>query len=108
MGIMSVITQLLQNVGANRFALRQHHAPKQALHRLDQTLAGTPVGQPMRLVAVRADHKVVHRLAELGFTPGVTVAIVQATGGSFLVAVRGARLAIGRELAEQMEVAPLD
>lgn len=103
-----MITQLLQSIGLDRFARRQQRAPKQVTHNLEQTLAGAPIGQPMRLVAVRADHKVVHRLAELGLTPGVAVVVVQATGGSFLVAVRGARLAIGRELAEQMAVASLD
>jgi len=65
-------------------------------------------GQPLRLIAVHTEHKLIHRLAELGLTPGVTLAVVQATGGPLLVAVRGARIAIGRELARQMEVAPLE
>jgi Fe2+ transport system protein FeoA len=50
------------------------------------------------------DHFVVHRLRELGLTPGVEVRVVQAAGGPMLVSVRGSRVALGRDLAEKMWV----
>lgn len=105
--MLTVITQLFQTVSAERFAIRRQRTKQPMPPHLVHLLVGAQVGQPMRLVAVHADHKMVHRLAELGLTPGVTLTIVQAAGGPFLVAVRGARIAIGRELAQQLEVAPL-
>lgn len=105
--MMTVISQLFQAVSTDWFAIGQKR-PKKSLTALSShVLAGVPIGQPVRLLAVRGDHKVVHRLAELGLTPGVSLTVIQAAGGPLLVAVRGARIAIGRELAEQIEVAPL-
>lgn len=112
--MMTMITQLFQTAGTDLFAALRNRKKQQAATALAsalplaRSLVGAPVGQPLRLVVVRADHKVTHRLAELGLTPGVTLSVVQATGGPLLVAVRGARIAIGRELARQMEVAPLE
>lgn len=105
--MMTVISQLFQAVSTDWFARGQKRPQAVLTARAAHTLAGTPIGQPVRLLAVRSDHKVVHRLAELGLTPGVSLTVVQAAGGPLLVAVRGARIAIGRELAEQIEVAPL-
>lgn len=70
-------------------------------------LSMAKVGQPLRLLEVRAGHKLAHRMAELGLTPGVSLTIVQDAGGPLLIAVRGARMAIGRDLAEQIQVAPI-
>ena len=105
--MMTVITQLFQAMNLDRFAIGQKRTNALMTPRPSCLLAGVQIGQPLRLIAVRGEHKVVHRLAELGLTPGVALTVVQATRGSFLVAVRGARIAIGRELAQQMEVALL-
>ncbi len=104
---MTVIRQRLQCSGVNHFVTKQSHQKVETSVPLSLSLARASIGQPLRLVAVRAEHKLVHRLAELGLTPGVTLSIVQNAGGPLLVAVRGARIAVGRDLAQQIDVAPL-
>lgn len=105
--MLTVITQLFQNISTECFPTRWKRAKQTTPPAFAHALAGARIGQPLRLLAVHADRKLVHRLAELGLTPGVTLTVVQAAGGPLLVAVRGARVAIGRELAQQIEVAPL-
>lgn len=56
------------------------------------------------LRCMEVDHCLVHRLTELGLTPGVELRVVQETGGPMLVSVRGSRVALGRELTEKMWV----
>lgn len=104
---MSAMSQLLRYFGIARPENRQRGQKVESIVPHALSLAGASVGQPLRLVAVRAEHKLVHRLAELGLTPGVTLSIVQDAGGPLLVAVRGARIAVGRDLAQQIEIAPL-
>lgn len=105
--MLTVISQLFQAVSIDWFARGQKRPKMSLTARSSHVLTNAPIGQSLRLLAVRGDHKVVHRLAELGLTPGVSLTVVQAAGGPLLVAVRGARIAIGQELAEQIEVAPL-
>ena len=62
------------------------------------------VGQSLRLVRIRGGRAFNHRLAELGLTPGITLRVVQDSGGPLLLAVRDARLAIGRGMAGKIEV----
>jgi DtxR family Mn-dependent transcriptional regulator len=52
---------------------------------------------------MEGDHCLVHRLTELGLTPGVELQVVQ-DGGPMLVSVRGSRVALGRELADNVWV----
>jgi ferrous iron transport protein A len=105
--MMTVITQLFQGASVDFWTSVCRGTSAQSPVSLVGSLAGAIVGQPLRLVAVHPDRKLAHRLAELGLTPGVTVTVVQDAGGPLLVAVRGARIAIGRELAQQIEVTPL-
>lgn len=56
------------------------------------------------LRCLEVDHCVVHRLRELGLTPGVELRVVQDAGGPLLVSVRGSRVAVGRDLAEKIWV----
>lgn len=56
------------------------------------------------LRCLQVDHCVVHRLLELGLTPGTEVRVVQDSGGPMLLSVRGSRVALGRDLAEKMWV----
>jgi ferrous iron transport protein A len=60
------------------------------------------------LRCVEVDRCLAHRLTELGLTPGVELRVIRDTAGPMLVAVRGSRVALGRELAEKMwvEVCP--
>lgn len=52
----------------------------------------------------QVDRCVIHRLRELGLTPGTEVRVVQDAGGPMLLSVRGSRVALGRDLAEKLWV----
>jgi ferrous iron transport protein A len=65
-------------------------------------------GQPVVLVQISGGHRVAHRLAELGLTPGVQLEVLQNKGGPILLAVRGTRLAIGRGMANKVIVRSLE
>jgi len=53
---------------------------------------------------LQVDRCVVHRLLEMGLTPGVELRVVQDNGGPMLVSVRGSRVALGRDLADNLWV----
>jgi len=72
------------------------------------TLSSVQVGQPVQLVKINAGRRLKHRLTELGLTPGVTLTIIQNNGGPILISVRGSRIAIGREMANKIQVTQLD
>jgi len=63
-------------------------------------------GQGGKIAFVRGNRKVVQRLSDLGLTPETTVCMVKTAplNGPIEVAVRGSRLAIGREIAENILV----
>ena len=61
-------------------------------------------GQPVRLVRIAAGRKLVHRLTELGLTPGVVFEVLHDHGGPLLLAVRNSRLALGRGMASKILV----
>lgn len=61
-------------------------------------------GETVRLVRIQAGRHLTRRLVELGLTPGVTMQVVHKNGGPLLIAVRGARLALGRGVAEKILV----
>lgn len=67
-------------------------------------LADCPRGRPACLRCLQVDRCIVHRLLELGLTPGVELRVVQDNGGPMLVSVRGSRVALGRDLAENLWV----
>lgn len=67
-------------------------------------LALVAPGQRVRLVEISAGRRAVHRLAELGLTPGVELEVLQAEGGPLLLAVRDTRLALGQGMAHKVRV----
>ena len=69
-------------------------------------LSEVPRGRTVRLAGVDADRRMVRRLAEMGLTPGVAVTVLQTSKGPILVAVRGARVAVGQEMAGVMRIVP--
>jgi ferrous iron transport protein A len=69
-------------------------------------LSTVPIGQPVRLAKIDAGRRLTHRLTELGLTPGVELTVIQNTGGPLLISVRGSRIALGREMARKILVAP--
>lgn len=71
-------------------------------------LSGCRLGQAVCLQCLEVDHCVLHRLRELGLTPGVELSVVQDSGGPLLVSVRGSRVALGRDLADSLYVISTD
>jgi ferrous iron transport protein A len=67
-------------------------------------LSQAPRKQHLRLVEIRGGRKLTHRLVEMGLTPGVSLRILQDSGGPLLVAVRDSRIAIGRGMAQRIFV----
>jgi Fe2+ transport system protein FeoA len=69
-----------------------------------QILSSIAVGQRVKLVQINAGRRLNHRLAELGLTPGVELAVLQANNGPLLLSVRGSRIAIGNGMAKKISV----
>ncbi len=65
------------------------------------------VGQGVRtqLVSVSGSQRTAHRLAELGFVPGVELSVVADSGSALMIAVGDTRLALGYPLAQALLVA---
>jgi len=61
-------------------------------------------GQKGKVAFIRGNRKVAQRLADLGLTPDATVRMLKTAplNGPVEVAVRGSKLAIGREIAENI------
>ncbi len=75
---------------------------------MSKLLSEVQRGERVRLGGVDADHRTSRRLAELGLTPGVELTVLQATKGPILVSVRGARVAVGHEMAVSLRVESLN
>ncbi len=72
-----------------------------------QFLSNVTAGQRVKLVCVDAGHRLTHRLAELGLTPGVEFTVLQDNGGPLVISVRNSRIAIGRGMAKKISVQSL-
>ena len=71
-------------------------------------LSSIPIGERVRLQKIDTGRRIAHRLTELGLTPGVEFSIIQDSGGPLLISVRGSRIAIGRGMANKIQVTPID
>lgn len=68
-------------------------------------LSQMPVGEQAIVLEFQGGRTVRHRLASLGFTPGVPVSMIQNYGrGPLIVSVRGTRVALGRGEAARILV----
>jgi ferrous iron transport protein A len=67
-------------------------------------LSHAPVGQKVRLVRIHGGRQLTHRLVEMGLTPGVIIRVLQNSGGPLLVAESDSRIAVGRGMAEKIDV----
>ena len=92
-------------------AARRQAQPAAADERVTELLAAglLPLSDCPRdctacLRCLQVDRCVIHRLLELGLTPGVELRVVQDNGGPMLVSVRGSRVALGRDLADNLWV----
>jgi ferrous iron transport protein A len=64
-------------------------------------------GETVTLTDLRGGHRMRRRLADLGLTQGMPLRVVQRNGGGpVIVAVKDARLAIGRGMAHHIMVEP--
>jgi ferrous iron transport protein A len=69
------------------------------------TLSELPVGEQATLLTLPGGRGLSARLVAIGFTPGVQVSMTQNYGrGPLIVAVRGARVALGRGEAQRIVV----
>lgn len=59
-----------------------------------------------KVAFIRGDHKVLQRLLDMGLTPGTSVSIVRVAPlkGPIEVAVRGSKLALGKDIASNVFV----
>jgi ferrous iron transport protein A len=69
-------------------------------------LSLAPQGQRVCVTEITANQRVKQRLATLGISRGVDLAVMQDNGNALLVAVRGTRLALERKIAHQIRVQP--
>lgn len=67
-------------------------------------LVDCPRDRDACLQCLLVDRCVIHRLIEMGLTPGTRIRVIQDAGGPMLLSVRGSRVALGRDLAERVWV----
>lgn len=78
------------------------HFHADSVGHLPLTMA-TP-GEALTLVAIKGQRGIRHRLTELGLTPGTEFRVLQSQGGPLLLAIKNARLAVGRSMAQEILV----
>ena len=72
-------------------------------------LADLNVGSVGLVRSLKGGHRLISRLAVLGFTPGAPVTVMRNHGiGPMIVSVRGAQIALGRGEARRILVHPAD
>ena len=108
---MGIVLALLLSTDNGRRLLIRRSQPVAATERVEELLAAgllplsdCPRDRTACLRCLQVDRCVVHRLLELGLTPGVELRVVQDNGGPMLVSVRGSRVALGRDLADNLWV----
>ncbi len=108
---VGIVLALLLSTDNGRRLLNRRSQPVAATERVQELLAAgllplsdCPRDRTACLRCLQVDRCVVHRLLELGLTPGVELRVVQDNGGPMLVSVRGSRVALGRELADNLWV----
>lgn len=71
-------------------------------------LSSALTGQSVAFVALAGGGAaLLHRLAELGLTPGRTMHVIRHSKGPFIVSIRGVRMALGLGMVRRMLVRPL-
>jgi Fe2+ transport system protein FeoA len=108
---VGIVLALLLSTDNGRRLLVRRSQPVAATERVEELLAAgllplsdCPRDRTACLRCLQVDRCVVHRLLELGLTPGVELRVVQDNGGPMLVSVRGSRVALGRDLADNLWV----
>ncbi len=65
-------------------------------------------GERVRVSGYRGGRQSQARLADMGLTPGTELEILTANGGPVMVACRGSRLVVGRQMAHKLTCSPVD
>lgn len=65
-------------------------------------LTMTNQGETYRIVRIGGNDKVRRHLENLGFAVGTEVTVVSRVSGSFIVNVKGSRVALGKELVSKI------
>ena len=82
-------------------------APPKAASKTRVALSTCAVGHEVRLSGIRAGRELRSRLAAMGLVPGIRIRVMSREGrGPLVLALRGMRLAVGRGIAEKMDVEP--
>jgi Fe2+ transport system protein FeoA len=69
------------------------------------SLAKVARGQKVVLNKIDNGHQLKKKLQDMGLTPGVEFSVISKTSmGPIIIEVRGARLALGRGIAEKIDV----
>ncbi len=70
-----------------------------------QRLSDIAQGQEVLLVGLDGGREFVHRLAELGLTPGVRFRVIRRGGlGPFIISIKDTRLMLGRGMTRKVMV----
>ena len=80
-------------VGSGRFAASEPRSGSQL------PLAMVSEGQTVRVARVRGAQDLRQRMAEMGFVQGTEVKVVSRVNGDVVVGVKGATLALNRDMA---------
>ena len=63
------------------------------------------IGETCRVASVHVDERLTRRLEALGVNEGTLITIMNKKGsGTLIIKVRGTRLALGRQIAEGIEI----
>ena len=62
-------------------------------------------GEPKTIVKVGGKEEVRKFLVNLGFVDGTVVTVVSSLGGNMILKVKDSRVALGRDMASQIQVA---
>ena len=67
----------------------------------------SPMGKEAEVRRIGGKEAVRRHLEELGIAAGSVVTVVAEAAGSMIISVKGARIAVGLDLANHIEVSPL-
>ncbi len=62
------------------------------------------IGEENMIRRIGGSSEVRAHLHDLGFVPGGTVTVISAIGGNLIVSVKGARIAVSKEMAQKIMV----
>ena len=65
-------------------------------------------GELVELVEINGGRKLARRMVELGLTTGIKLKVLHDSGGPMIIAIRDSRIALGRGMAEKLNVLPIE